>query len=270
MKRVRKFTSLFRIRFNAGIQYRAAALAGIATQFAWGFLNIMLYMVFYRSNPNAFPMTLQALVSYMWLRQAFLMLFETYGTENAILESITSGGVAYELARPTGIYGIWYVRTLSARVSKMLLRFWPVILVAALLPAPYGLSLPANPAAFVGFLCTLVLGTLIATAYIMLIYIVTLFTMQPWGVRIAFNSLAELLTGSLIPLPFFPAAAVRILELTPFAAMSNVPYRIYSGDIAGAAAWQAAGLQVFWLLALFAFGQFLLSHALRRTVIQGG
>ncbi len=52
--------------------------------------------------------------------------------------------------------------------------------------------------------------------------------------------------------------------------MSNVPYRIYSGDIAGAAAWQAAGLQIFWLLALFALGQFLLSRALRRAVIQGG
>ena len=80
MKRVRKFLSLFRIRFSAGIQYRAAALAGIATQIAWGFLNIMLYMMFYRGNADAFPMTLQALVSYMWLRQAFLMLFETWGT----------------------------------------------------------------------------------------------------------------------------------------------------------------------------------------------
>ena len=94
MRQLRKYRSLFRIRFNAGIQYRAAALAGITTQFAWGFLNIMLYMTFYRSNAAAFPMTLQAVVTYMWLRQAFLMLFETWGTENAILESITSGGVA--------------------------------------------------------------------------------------------------------------------------------------------------------------------------------
>lgn len=270
MKRVRKFLSLFRIRFSAGIQYRAAALAGIATQIAWGFLNIMLYMMFYRDNPDAFPMALQALVSYMWLRQAFLMLFETWGVESDILESITSGGVAYELVRPAGIYGIWYVRTLSARASKVLLRAGPVLLMAALLPAPYGLSLPASPAAFAGFLCTLVLGTFVAGAYVMLVYIVTLYTMQPQGVRIAFNSMAELLTGSLIPLPFFPAALARILELTPFAAMSNVPYRIYSGDIAGAAAWQAAGLQIFWLLALFALGQFLLSRALRRAVIQGG
>ena len=52
--------------------------------------------------------------------------------------------------------------------------------------------------------------------------------------------------------------------------MSNVPYRVYSGDLAGAAAWQAVGLQVFWLIALVALGAILLRQALRRTVIQGG
>lgn len=109
----------------------------------------MLYMTFYRSNAAAFPMTLQAVVTYMWLRQAFLMLFETWGTENAILESITSGGVAYELARPAGIYGMWYVRTFSARTSKMLLRAGPVILVAILLPG----ALRTRPAVERGGVC---------------------------------------------------------------------------------------------------------------------
>lgn len=270
MKRAKKYISLFRIRFSAGIQYRAAALAGIATQVAWGFLNVMLYLVFYRGNPDAFPMTLHAVVSYMWLRQAFLALFETWRTENAILESITSGGIAYELARPAGIYPLWFLRHLSARVSSMLLRAGPVLLLAAVLPAPYGLSLPASTAAFAGFLATLALGALVACAFMMFVYILTLTTMQPQGVRIAMSSLSELLTGSLIPLPFFPAALARVLELTPFAAMSNVPFRIYSGDLAGIAAWQAAGLQCFWLLALLALGQLLLTHALRRTVIQGG
>ena len=46
MRQLRKYRSLFRIRFNAGIQYRAAALAGITTQFALGLLNIIIYMKF--------------------------------------------------------------------------------------------------------------------------------------------------------------------------------------------------------------------------------
>lgn len=270
MKSLRKYKSLFRIRFNAGIQYRAAALAGIATQYAWGFLNIMLYVTLYRDHAASFPMTLQAVVSYMWLRQAFLTLFETWSMEGDLLDAIVNGNVAYELARPADLFSMWYIRCLSARVSKVLLRAGPVLFIAIILPSPYGLTLPANPVVFFGFLGTLVLGSLVTCASLMLIYILTMYTMQPQGIRIAFNSLSELLTGSLIPLPFFPEPLSRILELTPFAAMSNVPFRIYSGDLAGAAAWQAVGLQVFWLLALLALGRILLAHALRRTVIQGG
>lgn len=270
MSRVRTYCGIFRIRFATGIQYRLAALSGLATQFAWGFLTIMLYTVLYREHGDSFPMTFSAVISYMWLRQAFIVLFESWRTEGPIIDSITSGGVAYELARPIGIYPMWFVRTLSARVAGALMRAWPILTLAFLLPAPYGLTLPLTFGAFAGFLITGVLGVLVAVAYVSLIYIFTMITMQPQGVRIAMNSLAELLTGSLIPLPFFPAPIARILELTPFAAMSNVPYRIYSGDLAGAAAWQAAGLQVFWLVALVAFGAILLRRVLRRAVIQGG
>ena len=39
-----------------GLQYRAAALAGIVTQFAWGFLEILMFRAFYRADASAFPM----------------------------------------------------------------------------------------------------------------------------------------------------------------------------------------------------------------------
>lgn len=50
------YFSYFKIRFIYGLQYRAAALAGIVTQFAWGFMYIMIYETFYQTNPKAAPM----------------------------------------------------------------------------------------------------------------------------------------------------------------------------------------------------------------------
>ena len=72
---LRKYGSFFRLRFAMGLQYRGAALGGIATQFAWGFLNILLFDAFYRADPAAFPMGFASLTSYLWLQQAFLALF---------------------------------------------------------------------------------------------------------------------------------------------------------------------------------------------------
>ena len=56
-------------------QYRTAALAGIATQFFWGAMEILTFRAFYQSDPASFPMTLQATSSYIWIQQAFLVLF---------------------------------------------------------------------------------------------------------------------------------------------------------------------------------------------------
>ena len=68
---MRKYYSLFRIRFINGLQYRAAALAGLSTQFAWGIMQILAFSAFYRANPAAFPMEFSNLVSYIWIQQAF-------------------------------------------------------------------------------------------------------------------------------------------------------------------------------------------------------
>ena len=55
---MKAYSALFRIRFINALQYRAAALAGMATQFAWGFMEIFAFAAFYRANPGAFPMYL--------------------------------------------------------------------------------------------------------------------------------------------------------------------------------------------------------------------
>ena len=38
-----------------------------------------------------------------------------------------------------------------------------------------------------------------------------------------------------MPLPFMPEVVQRVLKVLPFAAMQNVPFRIYSGDLSGRA-----------------------------------
>lgn len=268
---MKKYFSFFRIRFNAGLQYRAAALAGVATQFAWGFMTIMLFRAFYKADPVAFPMTLEQLTAYMWLRQAFLALFAVWvGLDNDIFEAITSGNVAYELVRPMDLYTMWYTKNLSSRISNAALRCVPLLAVAAFIPKPYGITLPPDSAAMLGFIVTMILGLLVTCSFVMLIYIATFYTMQPSGVRMIALSLADFLCGDLVPLPFFPEKLRAFMELTPFAAMSNVPYRIYSGNIAGTEIVQSITLQIFWLTVMLIIGKTAMNRVLRRAVIQGG
>ena len=91
-----KYLSFFRLRFAMGLQYRTAALAGIVTQFVWGFMEIMIFKAFYRADAASFPMSFQATVSYIWLQQAFLSLFAAWMMDNEIFSMIINDDVAYE------------------------------------------------------------------------------------------------------------------------------------------------------------------------------
>ena len=97
---MKKYLSFFRIRFIAGLQYRAAAWAGISTQFAWGGLTILMFWAFYQNGDNSFPMTFPELSSYIWLQQAFLAMYMAWFFDGEIFDSITSGNISYELCRP--------------------------------------------------------------------------------------------------------------------------------------------------------------------------
>lgn len=267
---MKAYLTYFRMRLINGLQYRAAAYAGVATQFFWGFMEVQLYRAFYAGHAESFPMVFPHLVSYIWLRQAFLALLNTWTFENELFDAILNGNVAYELCRPASLYGMWFSRTAALRLSRAALRFWPILLVAALLPEPWGMHLAASPLTFVWFILSMILTVGVTVAFTLIVYFSCFYTISSEGIRMVLMPLADFLSGSLIPLPFMPAGLAEVLRLSPFGAMLNAPLRIYSGDIAGGALAETFALQVFWLIVLIAIGVWMQRKGLRKLCVQGG
>lgn len=267
---MKKYASFFRIRFTTGLQYRIAAYAGIATQFAWGFMEVLMFRAFYRADAAAFPMSFSQLSSYIWLQQAFLALFMTWFFDNDIFASITGGNIAYELVRPMDLYGMWFVKNLASRLSKAVLRCMPILVVAAFLPVPYKLLLPVSFPSFLVFLFSMLLGFCMVVAFGMLIYISVFYTLSASGIRMIAVSLTEFLSGAVVPLPFLPDNIRGILELLPFASMQNLPFLIYVGYTSFGETVKGLLLQLLWLTALIVFGRLWMGKALKKVVVQGG
>ena len=265
-----KYWSFFKMRLMAGLQYRAAALAGMSTQLVWGAMELLVYRAFWLESPEKFPMGIEALSSYIWLQQAFLALFAMWNWEFDIVESVKTGTVAYELLRPTDIYSMWMARSIANRLARASLRMVPVIAVGILIPAPYGLRLSVSPAVFGLFLLSTALMVLVVCAYSLLVYSLTFYLTDPNGIMVVSVAAADLLSGAIVPLPFMPEGFRRFAELTPFASMQNVPLRIFNGTIPLSEIPGAMGLQAFWVVTLISAGCLLTRNGLRRTVILGG
>lgn len=267
---MKKYTSFFRMRFIYGLQYRAAALAGCMTQFVWAMMEICMFRAFYEAGAENFPMDFSALVSYVWLQQAFLALFMMWFFEIDIFESIEKGTIAYELCRPLDLYNMWFARSMATRLSKAVLRAIPILLLASFLPEPFRLILPGDIAIWIEFIVTMTLGFLVVVAFGMLIYMASFFMISSAGIRMISVTLVEFFSGAVIPLPFLPDQLYRIVSFFPFASMQNVPLQIFGGNLSGVEALEMAGLQLFWLATLVGIGKWLAGIALKRVVVQGG
>ena len=267
---MKAYFSYFRMRLIHSLQYRTAALAGVATQFFWGFMEIQLYRAFHLENTDTFPMEFKALVSYIWLRQAFLAFFNTWTFENELFQSILNGNVAYELVRPASLYGMWFSRAAAVRISKAVLRFWPILIVACLLPEPIRLTFTQPPVVFVYFALSMILTLFVTVAFSLIVYFSCFFTVSSDGLRAVLTPVSDFLSGGLIPLPFMPKTLAAVIRYSPFGAMLNAPLRIFSGDISGAAMWETLFLQVFWTAVLVLAGVLLQKKGMSRLTVQGG
>jgi len=267
---MKKYLSFFKIRFIAGLQYRAAAFAGIATQFAWGGMEILMFWAFYQNGQNEFPMEFPDLSCYIWMQQAFLAIFMAWFFDNDIFDSITSGNIAYELCRPCDLYSMWFVKNMAIRISRAVLRCVPILVFAVFLPKPFGITLPHSLTAGILFFLSMVLGLLVLVSFSMLIYISAFYTVSPIGIRILATSITEFFAGALIPIPFFPSALQSVMYLLPFASMQSTPFLIYSGHTSGKDAFYALALQIVWLAVLVTVGRLLMKRALKKVVVQGG
>lgn len=270
MIRSKAYLSVFKLRINMGLQYRAAALAGIATQFFFGFMFVMIFQAFYAHSVSTPPMTLASVITYTWLKQAFLAFIMLWLRDNEMFGLITSGNIAYELCRPSDIYGLWYAKLLATRLSSALLRCFPLLLVTFFLPRPYRLELPPDLFTCVLFIAVLLVGLLMIVAISMLIYISVFVTMSPGGSLLLFSIFGDFFAGLVIPVPLMPGWMQHIVYALPFHWTADFPFRVYTGDLSKGEALIGLVAQAAWLLGLIALGKILMNKALRRVVVQGG
>ncbi len=270
MHHMKKYLTFFSMRLRCGLQYRTAALAGIATQFCWGFMYIMLYHAFRRSDPAAYPMSPDETATYIWLQQAFLTLFASWSFENDLIAKIKDGSVAYELCRPVPLYPMWFCKCMATRCARAMLRFLPILCVTWFLPDGYAMRLPSSLPTFFVFLLSLLLAFLLAVAFIMPAHIAVFFFLNETGIRALYSNIVDFCSGSLIPIPLLPLWLQTVLSYTPFLYLQNTPYLLCSGYLSLSEAPHYILMQLLWLAILIPIGVLMMHLGLKRIVIQGG
>jgi ABC-2 type transport system permease protein len=270
----RAYISIISARYRTLLQYRAAAIAGFATQLFWGAIKIMVFFAFYKVTSDTQPMSLPQVVTYIWLGQAFLGMLP-WNVDKEIEGLIREGAVSYELVRPLDLYNFWFCRTIALRTATTTLRSIPMILFAMLIlpfvgAEAWSMQTPPDLSAFACFVVSMLAALAMACAFTMLMHVFLVWTISGEGLNRIMPSLTLVFSGMVVPLPLFPDWLQPFLDLQPFRGLVDVPFRIYSGHISALNAWPDLLHQLIWTAVFVLIGRWLLARSLRQLVVQGG
>ena len=200
---MKAYISYFKLKFISGLQYRSSAIAGMCTQFFFGIIYIMVFVAFYESGSKTQVMALNEVITYLWLNQAFFGIVNQRYRDTDIINLIKTGNLSYELARPKDIYFMWYFKILGERLAATFLRSIPLLLVVIFLPKPYNLGAPSSIMSFLLFIISFTIGALLVAGLNTLIPLITIRTMSEKGVVSIYITISEILSGTIVPIPFF-------------------------------------------------------------------
>lgn len=268
------YLAVFAGRFQLMLQYRAAALAGFATQLWFGVIRILIFAAFYAGGAAHAPMSLANAITYTWLGQAFLA-FLPWSADPDVAEMVRTGAVAYERIRPVDTYAWWYARALAWSIARVAPRAALMVAFAGVLLPLIGLGRwglpPPSTLAAAGLFAVATVGMILLSAAItLLINVIIVATMTDRGANILAQSIVNLLSGLVLPFAFFPDAWRPWLRAQPMAGLIDLPFSIYFGGISGWGAAGAIAMQFGWTIALILIGRAWLARVMRRLVVQGG
>lgn len=265
---MRSYLGLFKMTFKGELQYRAKALSGVATQFFWGLMYVYLYTAFMGGKLiNGFSIAQMA--SYVWLGQA-LFAMRYLGLPKNSAKDIETGNVCYKYVRPVSLYNQWYAEYLGEKVSSTMLRSLPILLITFFLPNNVGMSLPVSFPAFLLFLLGIGIGFAISVAFSMFAVYFSFITMSGKGALAFISVIVGLFGGVFVPIPLMPLGLQKALNYLPFRYISDLPFRIYIGNVGLAEGATALAIGIVWLVVLIVLGKLLIKSASRRVVVQGG
>ncbi|MDE7418281.1 MAG: ABC-2 family transporter protein [Lachnospiraceae bacterium] len=263
---MKAYLFIVKIRIQSALAYRFNVISTILIQCLLMFAMACFWKAAYGGAEVVSGVGEQDMITYTIISVIMGNLM-TMGVEGRIESSIRSGSVALDLLKPVSTYGIYLAEDLGDMVIAFFQVAVPLIILAA---AMFGFPVPASTGHFILFLLSFCIGYLINWLLAALLGMLAFRVISMGPIRNVKGFIMKLLSGSVIPLWFFPEGFRVFLEFLPFVNIYQLPLGIYIGQYTYGEMLQRTGIQLFWCLALWLIFDIVQKKATASVLIQGG
>ncbi len=257
------YVRLVRAGYLRHSTYRAAALAGLATNTVFGLLRVSVLLAVVAAGGTAAGYDAASVSTFVWLGQGLLAVVLLWG-DPELSQRVRNGDVAIDLARPVNLQFTQLAGDLGRAGHALLWRFLPPVVFGALL-LPF--RWPTSPGTLVLFAVAVVLAVALSSTLRFIVELTSFWLLDARGVRSLYGAVSGVLAGLTVPLAFFPDTVRAVIYATPFPGLLQTPIDVFSER---GPTWALLGHQVLWLAGATVVAQIALARATRKLVVQGG
>jgi viologen exporter family transport system permease protein len=263
---LRLYSEFVRVGFINTLAYRLRYYTGIVTYFIYVSVYYFIWKAIYVNSSAIEGFDFSAMLTYVgvgWIIRSFYF----NNIDQELSQQVAEGKLVMDLIKPVNIQMMYITQALGESIFRLALLTAPTALVLLLV---YPLKMPASWTHGAVFLLSAALTFFIVAGINFAVGTLAIRLLSILGLLRAKYFLLELFSGLLIPISFFPHSFQTVLSYMPFQYISYVPLLIYLGKIQGLGLAKAIGMQIFWVLVLFAIGDFMWKWSSRKITIQGG
>ena len=204
--------------------------------------------------------------TYIIISSALSVLLIT-NVERRIGRSVEKGSVATDMMKPISLFGMFLAEDIGSIIALIFQNMLPILLIGSLMiKVPVMADIRDLPMFVISVVESFLINWLIAALFGMMAFT----TINNNALVQVKKHLIRLLSGSIIPIWFFPESVAKVLSALPFVYIYQLPLSIYIGRGDRAEMLSQMRIQFIWLVILSALFFYAQKRITRKVMVQGG
>ncbi|MFT4416589.1 ABC transporter permease [Fredinandcohnia humi] len=267
MDTIRMYMTFTRKAFLRSAAYRFDVWTRLISNIIFLLMWMSIWYALYGGKEESEGISLTAMLTYVVVSQ-FLSAVNGAGTPLwELQEKVRTGDIALELMRPFDVPLRYLFADFGSVAFYMLTALVPLYVV---LFCFVDVTLPTSWVTWLLFILSGFLGFLIRYCIELTFGLFTFWLIETGGIEDIFYFSLSLLSGSVIPLWFFPGWLQTFATYLPFQGIYFIPNAIFIEEISGNAVLTSIGIQLFWVVVSYAILRFVWYKASSKVIVQGG
>ncbi|MDD6038684.1 MAG: ABC-2 family transporter protein [bacterium] len=263
---IQAYIQVYRTRLIRSFHYKFEVYGNVLMQAIIMLAGTFFWRALFGSATKVQGVTVDMMLTYTVVSSMISILLTT-NVERRITQSVMKGTIAIDMMRPINIFGTFLAEDLAGVTGLIFQNLIPVFVIGSLVA---GLPKPASLASFWWFLLSLFMGFWINWLLAAVFGMIAFWAIDMDALIQVKKHLIRLLSGSIIPLWFFPDWLRSVLEYLPFAYLYQLPLNIYIGKYTTETLVKGLEVQLLWFVLLAVLFLFLQKRVTGKVMVQGG